>query len=101
MNLIDANPEYAEELAQAAYIAGDVEKSELLSTIAELLTMAEENEDIVKEHSALIEKTKNFDAYQAFFYECSQNLRLSWPAPSVTNGHDCSIIYDTISKADY
>jgi hypothetical protein len=99
-DLIDSNPAFLEELAQKAYINGDTEKAEMLSTIAELITLNETLEEKADELESLEKKTEDFKAYKGFFEDCFLRLNGRYPCPSVTSDYDCNVIFEAIEKGE-
>lgn len=88
-----------EELERVAYVEGDTFKAELLGRIIELQKEVEALEEQIADIETLEDWEKRHGpamAYKEFFDDCFQVLPQHYPAPSVTNDHDKSVIFDAI-----
>ena len=43
---------------------------------------------------------QELERYKTFFYTCFEQFEKSYPAPSITNEYDCTVIYDTIKNSE-
>lgn len=97
----------ATEAERLAYAEGFTMAAELFARIAELESerdaLAEELEDL-KDKAAEDSLTHwenqngNPDQYKEFFYDCFARLAGEYPAPSVSNDYDKSVIFEAIEK---
>lgn len=104
MNLLNLPATEAERLA---YSEGFTMTAELFARIAELEAerdaLTEELEDL-KDKAAEDSLTHwenqngNPDQYKEFFYDCFARLAGEYPAPSVSNDYDKSVIFEAIEK---
>ena len=104
LNLLNLPATEAERLA---YAEGFTMAAELFARIAELESerdaLAEELEDL-KDKAAEDSLTQwenkhgNPDQYKEFFYDCFARLAGEYPAPSVSNDYDKSVIFEAIEK---
>jgi hypothetical protein len=104
LNLLDLPATEAERLA---YAEGFTMAAELFARIAELEaerdTLTQELEDL-KDKAAEDSLTQwekhngNPDQYKEFFYDCFARLAGEYPAPSVSNDYDKSVIFEAIEK---
>lgn len=97
----------ATEAEHLAYSEGFTMAAELFARIAELEVerdaLAEELEDLkdkAAEDSLTRWENQNgpAEAYKEFFYDCFARLAGEYPAPSVSNDYDKSVIFDAIEK---
>ena len=106
MNLLNLPAADAERLA---YAEGFTTAAELFARSAELEAerdaLAEELEDL-KDKAAEDSLTHwenqngNPDQYKEFFYDCFARLAGEYPAPSVSNDYDKSVIFEAIEKGE-
>lgn len=104
LNLLNLPATEAERLA---YSEGFTMAAELFARIAELEaerdTLTQELEDL-KDKAAEDSLTQwenqngNPDQYKEFFYDCFARLAGEYPAPSVSNDYDKSVIFEAIEK---
>lgn len=104
LNLLNLPATEAERLA---YAEGFTMAAELFARIAELEaerdTLTQELEDL-KDKAAEDSLTHwenqngNPDQYKEFFYDCFARLAGEYPAPSVSNDYDKSVIFEAIEK---
>ena len=104
LDLLKIQPAEAERIA---YSEGFTMAAELFARIAELEAerdaLAEELEDL-KDEAAEDSLTQwenqngNPDQYKEFFYDCFARLAGEYPAPSVSNDYDKSVIFEAIEK---
>lgn len=97
----------ATEAERLAYAEGFTMAAELFARIVELEAerdaLAEELEDL-KDKAAEDSLTQwenqngNPDQYKEFFYDCFARLVGEYPAPSVSNDYDKSVIFEAIEK---
>ena len=97
----------ATEAERIAYAEGFTMAAELFARIAELEaerdTLTQELEDL-KDKAAEDSLTHwenqngNPDQYKEFFYDCFARLAGEYPAPSVSNDYDKSVIFEAIEK---
>ena len=97
----------ATEAERIAYSEGFTMAAELFARIAELEaerdTLTQELEDL-KDKAAEDSLTQwenqngNPDQYKEFFYDCFARLAGEYPAPSVSNDYDKSVIFEAIEK---
>lgn len=97
----------APEAERLAYAEGFTMAAELFARIAELEaerdTLTQELEDL-KDKAAEDSLTQwenqngNPDQYKEFFYDCFARLAGEYPAPSVSNDYDKSVIFEAIEK---
>lgn len=97
----------ATEAERLAYSEGFTMAAELFARIAELEaerdTLTQELEDL-KDKAAEDSLTQwenqngNPDQYKEFFYDCFARLAGEYPAPSVSNDYDKSVIFEAIEK---
>lgn len=97
----------ATEAERIAYSEGFTMAAELFARIAELEAerdqLAEELENL-KDSAAddSLERWENQngnpDQYKEFFYDCFARLAGEYPAPSVSNDYDKSVIFEAIEK---
>jgi len=97
----------ATEAERIAYAEGFTMAAELFARIdaltAERYQLAEELER-VKDEAADDSLTQwenqngNPDQYKEFFYDCFARLAGEYPAPSVSNDYDKSVIFEAIEK---
>jgi hypothetical protein len=88
---------------QAAYIAGDIRTADLLARIAELEAEVTELENKIEDTMTLEDwEKRNGPAYEyvQFFQDCFERLSAHYPAPSVTNDYDKSIIFSAIRSGE-
>jgi hypothetical protein len=88
-----------EELERVAYAEGDTRTAELLGRIIELQKEVEALEEQIADTETLEDWEKRNGhamAYKEFFDDCFQVLPQHYPAPSVTNDHDKSVIFEAI-----
>lgn len=93
----------AEELRRLeaiAHAAGDTEKADLLSTIADLIEERSDFEDIEEELKTLKRETEDHNAYKEFFFSCFDFLSGHYPCPSVTSDYDQGVIFSAIQKGE-
>lgn len=104
LNLLNLPATEAERLA---YAEGFTMAAELFARIAELEaergTLTQELEDLkdkAAEDSLSQWKNQNGnpDQYKEFFYDCFARLAGEYPAPSVSNDYDKSVIFEAIEK---
>ena len=97
----------ATEAERLAYAEGFTMAAELFARIAELEVerdaLAEELEDLkdkAAEDSPSHRENQNGnpDQYKEFFYDCFERLAGHYPAPSVSNDYDKSVIFEAIEK---
>ena len=99
----------APEAERIAYSEGFTMAAELFARIAELEAerdaLAEELEDL-KDKAAEDSLTQwenqngNPDQYKEFFYDCFARLAGEYPAPSVSNDYDKSVIFEAIERGE-
>lgn len=97
----------ATEAERLAYAEGFTMATELFARIAELEaerdTLTQELEDL-KDKAAedslshWENQNGNPDQYKEFFYDCFARLAGEYPAPSVSNDYDKSVIFEAIEK---
>lgn len=107
--MIDLLKLEAPEAERIAYSEGFTMAAELFARIAELEAerdaLAEELEDL-KDKAAEDSLTHwenqngNPDQYKEFFYDCFARLAGEYPAPSVSNDYDKSVIFEAIEKGE-
>ena len=105
--MIDLLKLEAIEAERIAYSEGFTMAAELFARIAELEAerdaLEEELEDL-KDKAAEDSLTQwenqngNPDQYKEFFYDCFARLAGEYPAPSVSNDYDKSVIFEAIEK---
>lgn len=105
--MIDLLKLEAPEAERIAYSEGFTMAAELFARIAELEaerdTLTQELEDL-KDKAAEDSLTQwenqngNPDQYKEFFYDCFARLAGEYPAPSVSNDYDKSVIFEAIEK---
>ena len=105
--MIDLLKLEAPEAERLAYSEGFTMAAELFARIAELEaerdTLTQELEDL-KDKAAEDSLTHwenqngNPDQYKEFFYDCFARLAGEYPAPSVSNDYDKSVIFEAIEK---
>lgn len=104
IDLLKIQPDEAERIA---YAEGFTMAAELFARIdaltAERDQLAEELERVKDEAAddslARWERENgNPDQYKEFFYDCFARLAGEYPAPSVSNDYDKSVIFDAIEK---
>ena len=106
LNLLNLPATEAERLA---YSEGFTMAAELFARIAELEaerdTLTQELEDL-KDKAAEDSLTQwenqngNPDQYKEFFYDCFARLAGEYPAPSVSNDYDKSVIFEAIERGE-
>ena len=52
------------------------------------------------ENKRTVEIQEDYEDYKAFFFDCFEHLNAHYPAPSVTNDYDKSVIFDAIQKGE-
>ena len=100
LNLLNLPATEAERLA---YAEGFTMAAELFARIAELEAerdaLAEELEAAKDDSLTQWENQNgNPDQYKEFFYDCFARLAGEYPAPSVSNDYDKSVIFEAIEK---
>ena len=95
-----------EELERIAYANGDTAHADLLARIVELEGQVEALEDQLSDAQAdslskWEENNSSIADYVTFFDECFQRLAGHYPCPSVTNDHDCGVIYAAIERGEW
>lgn len=100
LNLLNLPATEAERLA---YSEGFTMAAELFARIAELEaerdTLLEELEQAEADSLTHWENQNgNPDQYKEFFYDCFARLAGEYPAPSVSNDYDKSVIFEAIEK---
>lgn len=93
------------DLERIAYTNGSTTKSDLLAQIADLEAEVENLESQLEDaqNDSLSKWEKNnspISDYVTFFDECFQRLAGHYPCPSVTNDHDCGVIYAAIERGE-
>lgn len=102
LNLLNLPATEAERLA---YAEGFTMAAELFARIAELEAerdqLAEELEAAKDDSLTQWENQNgNPDQYKEFFYDCFARLAGEYPAPSVSNDYDKSVIFEAIEKGE-
>ena len=100
LDLLKLEPAEAERIA---YAEGFTMAAELFARIAELEAerdaLAEELEAAKDDSLTQWENQNgNPDQYKEFFYDCFARLAGHYPAPSVSNDYDKSVIFEAIEK---
>ena len=99
-----------EDLERAAYMAGDTALANAYDACSTLERAQDDCEldfdlPIGEQIEAIQEQAVEWaapdgQAYKEFFYDCFARLNGHYPCPSVTNEHDCSVIFDAITKGE-
>ena len=106
LNLLNLPATEAERLA---YAEGFTMAAELFARIADLEAerdaLAEELEDLKDKaaEDSLSHWEENHgpaDQYKEFFYDCFARLAGEYPAPSVSNDYDKSVIFEAIERGE-
>jgi DNA-binding ferritin-like protein (Dps family) len=101
-----------EELERAAYIAGNTalaalyDAAQTMEEIENSLPRQMTVEDFIGDgletyvDAQVTDQCPDYAEYKQFFDDCFAHLNSHYPCPSVTSGHDCSVIFDAIAKGD-
>ena len=102
LDLLKIQPAEAERIA---YSEGFTMAAELFARIAELEAerdaLAEELEDLKDSQPdprQVQQDTQDLEHLKQFFYDCFARLVGEYPAPSVSNDYDKSVIFEAIEK---
>lgn len=93
-----------DEIERAAYLSGDLIRSELAHEAAKYFDAIENtgftlDSTVDAQVDAEVNaRCPNYDAYKQFFEECFYRLNGRYPAPSVTSDYDQSVVFDAIEK---